>query len=238
MSPQISWTEIILRLTLTLVAGAFVGLNREERGGHSAGLRTTMLVCAAASLSMIQVNLLLGMTGKTGDSFAVMDLMRLPLGILSGMGFIGAGAILRRDTLVTGVTTAATLWFSTVMGLCFGGGQIGLGVAALAMGLAILWGLKAVEKHLHKPQHGKLLLEMDGENFPQEEINKRISAGGGKIGHWVESSIDKGKGRKQMCLVTLKENWKTTQPPPFLESLAQLPNAARVEWKITGPGSI
>ncbi len=49
--------------------------------------------------------------------------MRLPLGILSGIGFIGGGAILQRGDLVMGVTTAATLWFVTVMGLCFGAGS-------------------------------------------------------------------------------------------------------------------
>jgi putative Mg2+ transporter-C (MgtC) family protein len=73
---------------------------------------------------MLQVNLLLPMQGKTSSSFAVMDLMRLPLGILSGMGFIGAGAIVRKDSLVHGLTTAATLWFVTGLGLCFGGGLV------------------------------------------------------------------------------------------------------------------
>jgi putative Mg2+ transporter-C (MgtC) family protein len=92
-----------------------IGINRSEHG-HAAGLRTTLLVCLAASLSMLQVNLLLPMTGKTSSSFAVMDLMRLPLGILSGMGFIGAGAIVRKDNFVHGLTTAATLWFVTGLG--------------------------------------------------------------------------------------------------------------------------
>lgn len=122
MSTELGWSEIALRLILTLAAGVLIGLNRETHG-RPAGLRTTTLICLAASISMIQMNLLLGITGKTPSSFAVMDLMRLPLGILSGMGFIGAGAILKKGTLVSGVTTAATLWFSTVMGLCLGGGQ-------------------------------------------------------------------------------------------------------------------
>jgi putative Mg2+ transporter-C (MgtC) family protein len=56
------------------------------------------------------------------------DLMRLPLGILIGVGFIGGGAILRRDDIVVGVTTAATLWLVTVIGLCLGGGQLALGL--------------------------------------------------------------------------------------------------------------
>ena len=56
-----------------------------------------MLVALAAAISMIQVNLLLPTAGKPSNSFVVMDLMRLPLGVLSGMGFIGAGAIVRRN---------------------------------------------------------------------------------------------------------------------------------------------
>jgi putative Mg2+ transporter-C (MgtC) family protein len=66
---SIGWLEIALRLTLTVVAGALIGLNRSERG-HSAGLRTTLPVCLAASVSMIQVNLLLPIAGKGADSFA------------------------------------------------------------------------------------------------------------------------------------------------------------------------
>jgi putative Mg2+ transporter-C (MgtC) family protein len=62
------------------------------------------------------------------------------LGILSGMGFIGAGAIVRTGSLVRGLTTAATLWFVTVLGLCFGGGQLALGLAVLALGVLVLGG--------------------------------------------------------------------------------------------------
>ncbi len=92
------------------------------------GLRTTLLVALAASVAMIQMDLLFFTDGKSSNSFAVMDLMRLPFGILTGVGFIGAGAIVRRDDMVLGVTTAATMWFATVVGLCMGGGQIILGI--------------------------------------------------------------------------------------------------------------
>ena len=70
-------------------------------------------MCLAASLAMIPANILLPVNGKTPASFAVMDLMRLPLGILTGVGFIGGGAILKKRDLVNGVTTAATLWLVT-----------------------------------------------------------------------------------------------------------------------------
>ena len=121
-----TWSDIAVRLLMTLIAGAVIGFNREARG-HAAGLRTTILVGLAAAVSMIKANVLLTVEDKTTDSFAVIDLISLPLGILTGVGFIGAGAILRRGDLIIGVTTAATLWIMSVIGLCLGGGQLALG---------------------------------------------------------------------------------------------------------------
>ena len=100
MTPELHWPAIVLRLILTLLAGALLGVDR-SRNGHPAGLRTVMLVTLAASVAMIQMNLLLPTSGKTSISFATMDVMRLPLGILTGVGFIGAGAILRKGDMVT-----------------------------------------------------------------------------------------------------------------------------------------
>ena len=108
MPTALPWTDVVIRLALSVLAGTLVGFNRGE-SGKVAGLRTTLLVCLAACLAMLQVNALLAQAGKQPGSFAVLDLMRLPLGILSGVGFIGAGTILRQDGLVIGVTTAATL---------------------------------------------------------------------------------------------------------------------------------
>ncbi|MGZ2404268.1 putative membrane protein YhiD involved in acid resistance [Rhizobium ruizarguesonis] len=130
-----TWWDIGTRITLTLVAGGLIGLDR-ERGGHAAGFRTTILVALAACLAMIQANLLLSVYGKTPGSFTQMDVLRFPLGVLTGVGFIGGGAILKRGDMLTGVTTAATLWFMTVVGLCFGGGQILTGIVATAIGLS------------------------------------------------------------------------------------------------------
>ena len=94
---------------------------------------------------MIQANWLVVHTTDTQISILRLDMMRLPLGILSGIGFIGAGAILRRGEMVRGLTTAATLWLVTVIGLCFGGGQTLLGVTATIIALATLWLMKYVE---------------------------------------------------------------------------------------------
>ncbi|MEK6421789.1 MAG: MgtC/SapB family protein [Burkholderia gladioli] len=150
--------DIAARLAVCLVAGLLIGLNRGE-SGKAAGLRTTMLVCLTACLAMLQVNALLAQTGRDAQSFAVLDLMRLPLGILSGMGFIGAGAILRRDGLVTGITTAATLWFVTMIGLCAGGGQLGLAALGTVLGFAVLAGLKQLEQRLPRRRHAWLSID-------------------------------------------------------------------------------
>jgi len=80
----LTWSDITIRLVCAFAAGALIGLNRSEHG-RPAGLRTSILVCLAACVAMIQVNLLLPLAGRPSNSFVMNDLMRLPLGILSGM---------------------------------------------------------------------------------------------------------------------------------------------------------
>jgi putative Mg2+ transporter-C (MgtC) family protein len=154
------WQEICVRLALTMMASAVIGFNRGVRG-HAAGFRTTILVGLAASVAMIQTNILLPMAGKTSESFAVMDLMRLPLGILTGVGFIGGGAIFKKGDLVTGVTTAATLWVMTVIGLCLGGGQLALGIAVTALTVATLWILKWVDLTIPREHRAMMVITAD-----------------------------------------------------------------------------
>src|SRR5947209_7884246 len=142
-----SWYDIALRLALATIAGMLIGINRTERG-RAAGMRTTLLVCLAGCVAMILTNVLLDTTGKDSSYFTQMDTMRLPLGVLTGMGFIGAGAIIQRGGDIQGLTTAATLWLTTVLGFCFGSAQHGLGVAGTLLALGTLWGLERLEEKL------------------------------------------------------------------------------------------
>ncbi len=175
MPLEMTWRELVVRLACTLVASAIIGFNRGE-SGKTAGLRTTILVGTAAAIAMLQMNYLLGLSGRHPDSFVMNDLMRLPLGILTGVGFIGAGAILRREDLIIGVTTAATLWYVTVVGLCFGGGQLTLGWAATAIGAAVLWGLKRVEEFIPIHSHATLTVSVDGPSPNEKEIEALLRA--------------------------------------------------------------
>jgi putative Mg2+ transporter-C (MgtC) family protein len=179
MPLQITWEDIALRLALTVVASALIGLNREVHG-HSAGLRTTILVGLAACIAMIQANLLLSSAGKSPDSFATMDVLRFPLGVLTGVGFIGGGAILRRGNFITGVTTAATLWIITSIGLCFGGGEIGIGCAATAIAFLTLWLLKWVERRIPREQRALLRIVMTG-RYPVPDLSSLLAPAGCKV---------------------------------------------------------
>ncbi|KVH54819.1 magnesium transporter MgtC [Burkholderia sp. MSMB1072] len=158
MPVVLQWHDVLVRILLALIAGGLIGIDRSE-SGKTAGLRTTILVCLAACLSMLQVNALLLQAGKPEGAFSVLDLMRLPLGILTGMGFIGGGAILHRDGLVSGVTTAATLWFVTVIGLCIGGGQLSLGALGLVLALLVVWPLRFVEQRLRRTRTALVTVE-------------------------------------------------------------------------------
>jgi len=168
-----SWSDIAVRLALTMLAGAIIGFNRGARG-HAAGFRTTILVGLAASVAMIQTNILLSMEGKTPGSFAVMDLMRLPLGILTGVGFIGGGAILKKGELVTGVTTAATLWLVTVIGLCLCGGQLVLGIVTTVLGVVTLWLLMWVDLIIPRQHRAALTITCDAQWDVVERLTELV----------------------------------------------------------------
>lgn len=232
MQPTLDWGDLLIRLGVALCAGAVVGANRGERG-KPAGLRTTILVCLAAALAMVLANLLLKTAGKASDSFAVMDVMRLPLGILTGMGFIGGGTILRRNDLVVGVTTAATLWLVTVIGLCIGAGQIGLGVLATALGLVVLWGLEIVERHLPQLRRATLVLaSVEGSGVPAELL-ARIRSSGYAVSVRSVSISDAGRH----CETRL-ELWRigaspAVEPPDFLSDLAGEAGVLSLRWSPT-----
>jgi putative Mg2+ transporter-C (MgtC) family protein len=233
MPVTLDWQHVSLRLILTVVAGLVIGFNRGEHG-RPAGMRTTLLVCLAASLSMIQANLLMNSVGKARDSFVVLDLMRLPLGILSGMGFIGAGAILRKDNLVLGVTTAATLWFTTVMGLCFGGGQLALGIAALFLGWGTLWGLKHVENGIRREVRATLTLVIPKAGPSDDEIRNYIAKSGCTIISWGIEYGSRGQLREVNSEIQCRVLRSETRPPDFVGMLAQNPEIEMVKWQPQG----
>jgi putative Mg2+ transporter-C (MgtC) family protein len=231
MPLTLTWQDIAIRLVLSVVAGGLIGLDRGEHG-RPAGLRTTLLVCLAAAIAMIQANLLLVTTGKTGDSFVTLDVMRLPLGILTGMGFIGGGAILRRDGFVLGVTTAATLWFVTVVGLCFGGGQIKLGIASFALGMLVLEGLRWFDYRMRLEQHGTLLLTTERDEPQQEAIRAIVQKAGYKVSVAAAAYSNQTMQRELEFKLQWRGLAQAEVVPPFVRDLLQDPHVLTAQWKI------
>ena len=132
--------EILQRIVASLLAGLLLGLERERRG-RAAGLRTTILVCMAATIAMILSDIYYTNHVTDAGQGWRPDPGRLGAGILTGMGFLGAGVIIRQGPTVQGVTTAALMWFSTVIGFCFGSGQMFLGMCSVLVATLALYGL-------------------------------------------------------------------------------------------------
>jgi putative Mg2+ transporter-C (MgtC) family protein len=228
MTTSLQWSDIALRLAVTVAGCIVIGFNRSEHG-KAAGMRTTLLVGLAASVAMIQVNLLLPTAGRPPGSFVMNDLMRFPLGILTGVGFIGGGAILRRESIVIGVTTAATLWLVTVIGLCVGGGQIGLGVAATAIGLFGLWGLKRIEALFAHQRRARLTIKF-GPDIDDAEVAGALEGEGLRI---VSRSLtlDRAAGLREVALEILWEHKEgDTAPPAAVGRLGDKQGIVRLTW--------
>jgi hypothetical protein len=127
---------------------------------------------------MIETNALLDTRGKMADSFVVLDLMRLPLGILSGMGFIGTGAIIHRGNLVQGLTTAATLWFVTVIGLCFDAGKLRIGTVSTVLGYLVLSLLKRAEASIPIDRRASVEMTVQPDSPLPEAFDRTPDRGG------------------------------------------------------------
>jgi putative Mg2+ transporter-C (MgtC) family protein len=231
MPVELSWDEVALRLLLTVACATVFGLNREEHGG-TAGLRTTILVSLAASVAMIQANLLMPTRGKAEDSFVVLDLMRLPLGILSGVGFLAAGAIFRRTELVVGLTTAAILWMATVIGLALGGGQLALGVAATGIGIVVLWALKWVERYIPRELRAKLILKVSEEGPSSKEVAHLLEEAHCRVERESLSiQHNEQELRYDVCCRTTQSELRA---PGFISGLAQRAGVLGIEWRPQG----
>lgn len=135
--------NVAVRLILAAALGAILGYER-ERGNKTAGLRTHMLVSLGSAV-FVMASLEAGATSA--------DLTRVVQGIATGIGFVGAGAILKTTeqghVQVKGLTTASTVWLTAGAGVAVGAGRLWLPLFATVLGLAILVGLHRYEDLLH-----------------------------------------------------------------------------------------
>lgn len=133
--------EIIYPVLGALGAGAAVGLEREFRG-QPAGLRTHLLVCLASAFLMLMAVEQTSWMRSASEAVVRIDPVRMAHGILTGIGFLCGGVIFRTGMSVHGLTTAASLWITSALGMLFGVGLYGLAIGATVMVLMVLGALR------------------------------------------------------------------------------------------------
>jgi putative Mg2+ transporter-C (MgtC) family protein len=151
--------DLLLELALAVMLGGLIGLDRELRG-KPAGLRTNILICMAAVLfTHISYR-----TAQQGG-----DPGRIAAQILTGVGFIGAGTIVRTRASVVGLTSAATIWVVTAIGMALGAGAYVAAIGTTLLVMVVLAGLGWAERWLESQRvEVKLVIEPHPETDLEE----------------------------------------------------------------------
>ncbi len=169
---MISEVQIILRVLVGAALGAVIGLER-ERDNQPAGLRTHMILVIGATLAMVlSVNLgyLYAQPGTPADP------ARLAAQVISGIGFLGAGAILRYGFNVKGLTTATSLWTMAIVGLTVGAGYYLVGVVTTAIMLMVLGLLNVIENRFVRTSVTRFIsVQADYHKGVVKEIRKKVN---------------------------------------------------------------
>lgn len=225
------FSQVLLRLGLAALTGAVIGWERESRG-RPAGLRTNILACVASAAAMCLSQLTLeGLKGSGFGEQVRADPARLGAGVLTGIGFLGAGTIIRHENLVRGVTTAATLWLVTILGLAFGAGQFGVAFGGLAIALPTLFLLPHVERFVATDWYGKLAVAGRTEAISEDQIKKLVESKGAtvrtiKLG-WSAENCEKRVILEIRCVRSARLNL----PGMLVTELSGMPGITAVEWE-------
>ena len=171
MDQSISVVEIVLRLLAAVVCGGIVGWERETKG-RPAGLRTHMMVALGAGSFTLAA---LDMAGPGADPVRILQ------GVVTGIGFLGAGSIMQSRGEVQGMTTAAGIWVVGAIGAACGTGDYIMAAVTLAFAFTILFGVKKVEDRAFQKQHAEGLITAAEDRAPATEFKRTASGSSGFI---------------------------------------------------------
>ena len=146
--------ELVLRLLVAAVLGAVIGVERELHD-HPAGIRTHLLVALGSALFTV-----LSIVGFPSPVGVATDPSRVAAQIVTGIGFLGAGAILKYGPTVRGLTTAASLWAAAGIGMAAGTGRPLLAVAATVIVIVSLWPLRVVSERVERAAARRLHIRL------------------------------------------------------------------------------
>jgi putative Mg2+ transporter-C (MgtC) family protein len=224
--PELSIGELALRLALAAALGGAIGAEREMRE-RGAGLRTHLLVSVGAALFT-----LVSAYGFTDFQFStpegiVFDPTRIAAQIVTGIGFLGAGAIIRQGVSIRGLTTAATLWIAAAIGLAAGAGFYSAAILSTATVLVALGPLRVVARRTLRrvrEEEGRLLVELR----PGESGSRLLEllARSGARPRLLEFA-DEGGSRRVVVDVSLPG---TVTPVEVVADLLEHPEILGAEW--------
>lgn len=192
-------SDLAVRMLVASVLGAAIGFERELHD-HPAGMRTHLLVALGSAIfTLLSIHGFAGVLGTGGAAPAPVDPTRIAAQVVSGIGFLGAGAILKYGTSIRGLTTAASLWTTAAVGMAAGAGQWLVAIIGTGIVVFSLWPLNALETRIHRPGGHAIKLRVQIE---------RIEALGEISGILAERQVDMaaigskrmGKGRYELEL--------------------------------------
>jgi putative Mg2+ transporter-C (MgtC) family protein len=219
VAPTIGWPEVLLRLFVAAALGGAIGLERELRE-RQAGLRTHLVVCVGSALFT-----LVSAYGFS-DWGARVDPTRIAAQIVTGIGFLGAGAIIRQGLSVRGLTTAATLWLVAAIGMAAGAGYWDAALIATFGALLTLGPLRVVAYRVlnrFRPALDRLLVEIPAGGSPVPVI-EAIERQGGRV---VSLEVAQEGDRRSIALDLQLTAGST---PSVVAGVAEIDGVLEVRW--------
>jgi putative Mg2+ transporter-C (MgtC) family protein len=180
--PELGSAEILLRVVLAAVLGGAIGFERELRE-REAGLRTHLLVSVGAALFTMVSAYAWTDWRFSNESGLIFDPTRIAAQIVTGIGFLGAGAIIRQGLSIRGLTTAATLWVVAAIGMSTGAGYYAAAVITTVLVLVSLWPLRVAAFRFSerwRPEEGRLALEL-GPGATAVSVLEAVEQAGAKV---------------------------------------------------------
>jgi putative Mg2+ transporter-C (MgtC) family protein len=224
--PSLSWDQILIRLLVAAVLGGAIGLERELRE-REAGFRTHMLVAVGSALFTLVSAYGFHDFLVNGGAVVRTDPTRIAAQIVTGIGFLGAGAIIRQGLSIRGLTTAATLWVVAAIGLSAGAGYYWAAVFTTAIALILLGPLR-IASYLFtsrwRPQTNRLLAQLPAGASPGDLVTAVERLGGRlqslEIGHEADR-------RTVLLDVALPPR---ADAPRMIGDLAELEDVLEIRW--------
>ena len=225
--PELSWVDVAFRLFAAAALGGAIGLEREVRE-REAGLRTHLLVSVGAALFT-----LVSAYGWSDFTFSArsgvtFDPTRIAAQIVTGIGFLGAGAIIRQGLSVRGLTTAATLWLSAAIGMASGAGYWEAAVIATVGAIITLWPLRIVAhramKYLRPGDEQRLVVGLDG-GGGASPVLAALEGLGGRVSQFQLS--DTRDGRELVATVDFPTRVEASK---VAQQLAEVEHVTAVSW--------